>query len=211
MKFIITNFFLIRHFKPREKFIIIFTILFTLVFSFYDFIRGRRGNLEFLLYTTSVLLLLNIGIYLHRKVQFPEYLVMGLSLYGLLHILGGALVWDGTRLYEKSFLFSTLRYDNFIHIIGSLMGALVIHTWLYREDAASSAENYFIYYFGVFLATLGLGVLNEIVELIGVIFFQLQDKVGDYLNNAVDLVYNTIGAIIGILVIDLKKRKIKNN
>ena len=51
--------------------------------------------------------------------------------------------------------------------------------------------------------SLGAGVFNEVVEFIAVVLFQEQNKVGDYYNNAIDLVYNSIGSLTAIVVIDI--------
>jgi len=51
------------------------------------------------------------------------------------------------------------------------------------------------------LVATGFGAFNEIIELLGVVFFQAADGVGTYTNNAVDLVYNTIGAILASIIV----------
>ena len=50
---------------------------------------------------------------------------------------------------------------------------------------------------------LGVGLINEIVELIAVVFLNAQENVGGYLNNAIDLVYNSIGVIVAIILLDM--------
>ena len=47
------------------------------------------------------------------------------------------------------------------------------------------------------LGAIGLGAVNEIIEFISVLLFP-GNGVGGYVNNAIDLVFNTLGAVIAI-------------
>ena len=51
----------------------------------------------------------------------------------------------------------------------------------------------------VVLAVTGVGALNEIFEL-GAVVFTGSTGVGGYYNNALDLIFNLIGAIIGVMI-----------
>ena len=55
-----------------------------------------------------------------------------------------------------------------------------------------------------FVVALGLGALYEIIELFGVSVLGNQE-VGDYMNNALDLVFDFLGAILGGLVISFRE------
>ena len=48
------------------------------------------------------------------------------------------------------------------------------------------------------LASLGIGLLNEILEFTMVVFADAGDAVGGYYNTALDLVFNFIGAVLGV-------------
>jgi len=52
---------------------------------------------------------------------------------------------------------------------------------------------------------LGKISLNEVVELIAVLFVGAGKYVGSYLNNAADLAYNAGGAIIAAIIIAYKR------
>jgi hypothetical protein len=43
---------------------------------------------------------------------------------------------------------------------------------------------------------MGLGAFNKVIELGAVIFLGASGQVGDYLNNAIDLMYNLGGAVL---------------
>lgn len=51
------------------------------------------------------------------------------------------------------------------------------------------------------LIALGIGALNEILEFGAVVFLDAQEAVGDYFNNAADLVFNLIGSVIAVIFI----------
>ena len=56
------------------------------------------------------------------------------------------------------------------------------------------------------LASSSLGALNEIVEFLAVVLFATQG-VGGYINTAIDLVANLLGAIAGVLLMLARQRK----
>ena len=51
------------------------------------------------------------------------------------------------------------------------------------------------------LMALGVGAINEIIEFIAVEFLEAAQQVGDYENNAKDLVFNLFGSFIASLII----------
>ena len=57
---------------------------------------------------------------------------------------------------------------------------------------------------------MGTGALNEVLEFGAVILFGAAKQVGDYLNNALDLVFNLTGSIIACFFIHpYHKKQIK--
>jgi hypothetical protein len=61
------------------------------------------------------------------------------------------------------------------------------------------------------LISLGIGALNELIELIAVVFLGATEGVGGYINNALDIVFNLFGAVISCIYIwfHYEKDKIK--
>ena len=53
----------------------------------------------------------------------------------------------------------------------------------------------------IILIASGIGAFNEIIEFFAVVFFNAAKGVGGYFNNALDLVFNLIGAIIASFII----------
>ena len=50
------------------------------------------------------------------------------------------------------------------------------------------------------LAAIGVGLLNEVVEFGMVVFADAADAVGGYYNTALDLVFNLVGAVMGVFI-----------
>ena len=201
MSFLLRHFLnLFNDFKRKDLVVVIFTLFYLVFFTFYAVIKS---NYEFIFYSLILLLLFELGIYIHKKIQLPAFIVIGLSLLGFMHILGGNIFIDGARLYDKTFLFGAIRYDNIVHFIGSILGTFVLNELFgFLVEKPTVVERRF-YYFSLILMGLGVGLINEIVELIAVVFLNAQANVGGYLNNAIDLVYNSIGVIVAIIILDI--------
>ena len=195
--------FIPQNIYSKEFLVFYFTLFYILFFITYALLQS---NFEFVFYALTLFVLLNLGIYVHQRVQLPEFIVIGLSLFGFLHIVGGNLHIHGVRLYDLFFLDNLLRYDNVVHLIGSVMITLVLHVLFFYYIQDDRRIKLPLYYLSLFLMALGAGVLNEILELFAVINFHAAEEVGDYLNNAVDLVYNAVGVLLAILMIDFYNR-----
>lgn len=192
-------FYSLKDLSKNEKYVFYFTLFYIILFTLHAI---SKKNGEFIFYSITMLLLLEFGIYLNKKVRFPEFIIIGLSLLGLMHILGGNVKFGQTRLYEIFFFNGLLRYDNIVHIFGSAMSTLVLNSMFFSFAIEKLYLKLGLFYFALILMTLGVGVLNELVEFITVIFFNAEEQVGGYINNTVDLVYNLIGALISIIIID---------
>ena len=57
----------------------------------------------------------------------------------------------------------------------------------------------------IVFASMGVGAFNEIIEFLPVLFLS-ETGVGGYYNIAWDIVFNTLGAIVGIIYISLKRK-----
>jgi hypothetical protein len=191
---------LFKGLEQNDLTLVFFTIFYLVFFTVNAIVKS---NYEFILYSLTLLGLLVLGIYIHKQVQLPAFIIIGLSLLGLMHTLGGNIYIDGVRLYDKIFLWDMLRFDNIIHTTGSILATFVLNELFYFLLEKRTIINRRFYYFSLFLMGLGVGLINEIVELMAVVLLNAQDGVGDYLNNAIDLVYNSIGVILAIIILDV--------
>lgn len=148
------------------------------------------------IYTGINLLLIGVFALIHRWARFPTPVLWGVSLVGLGNMLGGVLLIDGRSLYMAEVI-GPIRYDKFFHATAALV--LFFVAWSATERWAGDG-----YHFGgmvlfTFLVTMGGGAVVEIAELIGSTLSDV--SVGDYANNAFDLVANAVGALLGVAIL----------
>lgn len=189
-----------------EKFIVYFTSGYTFVFSINALLRG---NVEFIYYTAMMILSISIIVFIHKRLHFYPIVLMSLSVIGLLHLLGGNIMLGETRLYDYYFIPALFKYDNFVHMVGSAVMVMLAHALLMpilHKDFEMKRHGYFILL--LVIIGMGLGVINELVEFLAVLVFDVGKQVGDYTNNLLDLVFNTIGSAIMAIYLVLTKTKL---
>ncbi len=176
-----------------EKFIVYFTFFYTAVFSINALVNG---NVEFIYYTALMILSISIILLIHRRMHFYPVVLMSLSALGLLHLLGGNIWLGPTRLYDYYFIANLFKFDNLVHMVGSGIMVMLAHALLtpILDDQFERRHGYFIVL--LVLVGMGLGAVNELVEFFAVIIFDVGQQVGDYTNNLLDLVFNTIGSLL---------------
>ena len=168
---------------------------------------GLQRNFEFLIYVGVVLTtLIWIGLSL-KRVDYALSTLIGLSVWGLMHMAGGGIVVGQGRLYDVMLLrWSTtlpiLRYDQVVHMWG--FGSCVLFCYdLLKGQLADARRFPFSLGLVLVMAGLGLGAFNEIVEF-GVTCAVPEAGVGGYLNTALDLCANLVGALLALLFLKIK-------
>ncbi len=197
------------HFKKSHIPILVFTLTY-LIASIIIFLK--KGNSEYVYYVAGVLLLVVIIIVTSSRVDYPDYVLWGLSLLGLLHTLGGSVpIMGGTTvLYDMilvrlSATLPILRYDQFVHIFGFFFMTLLMWAVL-RPLLKPNKGRWVAILFIVVSVGLGTGALGEIMEFIATVVFP-KTLVGDYVNNSLDLVSDLLGALLAGLLIWVRNRK----
>jgi uncharacterized membrane protein YjdF len=163
------------------------------------------GNLEFVVYiVTIVSLMALIGLTL-EKAAFPIPMLWALSFWGLIHMAGGGVPVAGSVLYNLTLLpiaevlgSTILKYDQVVHAYGYGITAWLLHHLLTRHYAETrgSWTAFALPLFGA----MGLGSLNEMIEFTAVLAVP-ETNVGDYVNNALDLCFNALGALVAMLIL----------
>jgi len=181
--------------------------IFTVFFIF-------RGNFEFLVYAATLFPLMWV---IAKTDRFFDYLPVakwGFAVWMLSHMAGGSLHIGGTRLYDIIIVnligspYSILKYDQLVHVFCYFVITLFIYSIVVKmARPAKTKGDRFLIIFIAFAASMGVSALNEIVEFIAVAFFN-STGVGDYYNNALDLVFNAIGAVIALFFME---RRNNNN
>lgn len=156
------------------------------------------------LYTGINLLLLALFALVHRWARFSVPVLWGLSLVGLGNMLGGVILVDGQPLYVAPFL-GPLPYDKFFHAAAGFVMFFV--AWAAVSRWAGEGFHRSGILLTAWLVTLGGGAVVEIAEFVGSTVGGGMVNVGDYGNNALDLVANTVGASLGVVVLLLSRRR----
>ncbi|MEK6822244.1 MAG: hypothetical protein AABY13_00320, partial [Nanoarchaeota archaeon] len=99
---------------------LIANILIVIVFST---IYIARQNYEFLIYIAVIIAFLLIILATNKKVDYPDSVLWGLTLWAFLHMAGGNIEVGDGRLYDLiliplSVTYQVFRYDQLVHIIG---------------------------------------------------------------------------------------------
>lgn len=160
-----------------------------------------RRNYEFLLYVAVIVFFLVVIALTNERVRYPMYLLWGLVAWAVLHLCGGGIrvgdgVLYGVMLVPLSDTLPILRYDQFVHIVGFGVATLLMHhllTPLLRPDIPGKVALSIV----VAMAGLGVGALNEIVEFVATVLVP-ETGVGGYLNTALDLVADLVGAVLAV-------------
>jgi uncharacterized membrane protein YjdF len=198
--------------NSKFKLIFFFTILYLLVFSI---IAWQKGNSEFVYYILLMAILISIIINYYQKIPLSNWSLLGLSMMGFVHLLGGSINIGQTRLYDMWFIEGWLKYDNVVHFTNIFIATLIGYSILAPHFDYRIQRNRILLFFLLILIALGLGTLNEVIELFAVLFLNAQERVGDYLNNAFDLFFDLLGSISACLFLSLylkrKKRSFKED
>ena len=195
--------------KKSEWVLILFNLLYIVAFTIY---YVAKQNYEFMVYIGVLVLLFALVFAIQKRVKFPILILWMLSVWGLLHMLGGGVhLADGTVLYRWIPIelyqgidseFVLLKFDQILHFyIYFVMSFVLAH--LVRNKMRGMKP----IYAGIFvaLASMGLSVINELIEF-GAVLFLGKTGVGGYYNTLLDLLFNTIGAVVGAWVSLLIKR-----
>lgn len=177
------------------------------------------GSNEFILYLGVAPFLMTTLALLHMKITLPISMLWAFSGLILVHCLGGLITLperlptEGKHLlYNYWIIPEKLKYDQVIHLYGNALA-----TWLcwnllrYSisrvvkkdiKDIPARATFLII----CFLAGVGVGALNEVLEFGATQTVRGDTNVGGYVNTGWDLVANTLGGAIAIFLIWLKRR-----
>ena len=181
--------------KEEQRKITILYIATIAYFLISAFFYLNRGNYDFLYTIGLMVILISYFYFKHEDFKFGFEIYLGLSIIAFLHVLGGILHFNGIRLYD--IYFWIFKYDNFVHFVASLIITLISFNLLKPNLQHDFLKKPWKLGFLIVTIAIGLGVFVEIGELISVILFNAGQTVGDYLNNALDLVFNFLGSLAG--------------
>lgn len=193
--------------KKSQIQILIFTLFYLVIFLFVFF---KRANYEFVMYVFVVLFFFALIIFTNKKINYPNFVLWGLSLWGLLHMCGGGILLGsekmrlyGLMLINLSTEYSIFRYDQFVHIVGFFVATLVMFVIL-KPVLKKDFDNWASVSIIIIMAGLGVGALNELIEFLAVVLIP-ETGVGGFVNTSMDLVADLVGAILAMIYIYAKR------
>ena len=191
----------LKNATPGKIILAIITIIYTLIFGF---LYLQRQNYEFVGYVGVMIIAVIFIAYLNSKYNFSLESLIGMSIWGILHMSGGYFIIGDKVLYGH-YIFPFLRFDQFVHAWGFGFSTLLAYYVMRNSFNPNNKIKLSIF---LVLIGMGLGAINEIIEFIAVIVLP-QTGVGGYENTMWDIVFNTLGAIITASYIYIFKNKTK--
>lgn len=198
--------------SPRLR---LFTFFVLSYFAGFFIAALMLGNKEFIFYEAAMAIIIIALIFMDKRVEFTRTALIGLALWGLLHLAGGLmpipLEWadDATNktpvLYNMRIVEWLPRYDQFVHAFGFGVAVIASHEALQAHFKHPLKVNFQIGTI-LFLISMGLGALNEVIEFLAVLTLP-NTNVGGFYNTGWDMISNGVGALIGILYLKLKRHK----
>lgn len=189
-------------FSMAEKAILVFTGLYLAVFTV---LFIRNFNIEFIAYVAVIIFIFALLYGTLDKTKIPASILAGLSLWGLLHMMGGSMPtaegvlynWRMLPVFEGSGELYILKFDQFVHAyLFAVVALLFLHLLL---NYFGNRHSQLLIGFIAVCASMGVGAINEIIEFIAVLTIP-DNNVGGYLNTALDIVFNFVGALLAVLI-----------
>jgi len=184
----------------KADWLILIANLIYLIIAFIIF-WGRK-NYEFLIYVGVIAFFIVLISFLHLKFNFSYFVLIGLSIWGLMHMLGGSIIINGDVFYAY-WLLPFLKFDQFVHLFGFFFATLFAY-YILKPNLANKISWIGISILLVFMG-MGLGVVNEIVEFITVLTVP-ETGVGGYDNTMWDMAFNSIGAILAVIYLNIENK-----
>lgn len=194
--------------RPSHWAVLVFTLAYVIGFAIWFL---AIGNVEFLWYIATLLFFVALIALTIGRTKFPPFILWALSIWGLAHMAGGGIEVGGSVLYALVLIpivgdgeLRILKYDQVVHFYGFAVTALVL--WhLLRTNFPVLRGTATIYCFAA-LGSMGLGCLNELIEFAAVLALP-DTNVGGYYNTALDLAFNSAGAVSAVLLARLMENR----
>lgn len=200
---------LLGKFTTAQKFLLLVNALNVLGFGTYYM---RAFNYEFVAYAVTIVVVVGMLYATLGITRFPTYLIVGVTIWGLLHMMGGSIpTRDGVLyayriapIYDGGGDFYILKMDQVVHaFLYGVVGLMFLH--LLREVVGIRSHRGFIAFVAIFAAA-GFSITNEIVEFLATVSLP-ETGVGGYENTVLDLIFNLGGAAVAVAVHSLVGRR----
>ena len=185
----------------NQLWLLVFNIILVLGFGYYYI---SSFNYEFVAYAVTIAVVIGM-LYLTLPItRFPTVVIAGVTIWGLMHMLGGSVqTVDGVLYAFKIFPFFDgggdfyiLKFDQVVHAY--LYGVVGLMFWhLLTEVVGIKTHQIFIACVSIFAAA-GFSIINEVIEFLAAVNLP-ETGVGGYHNTVLDLIFNLSGATIAVL------------
>lgn len=163
------------------------------------------GNWEFVAYLGVTLFVGLLILSTVKRSGLDRVALWGLSIWGLLHMMGGLIpVGDGVLygwkiypFFDGGGEFYILKMDQVIHFYGFGVSAVVMHQLI--ASRSNPGVNPLMLIFFAWVGAMGLGALNEVVEFLAFVGLD-ETGVGGVYNTGLDLIFNLCGAMTGAIL-----------
>ncbi|MFG0330505.1 MAG: DUF2238 domain-containing protein [Phycisphaerales bacterium] len=155
-----------------------------------------QSNREFVFYAACMILVIALVLYAHRMCRFSGLALWMLSLWGLVHMIGGLVPApgaDASVMYNLWLVDGMLRFDHVVHAYGFAAATLVCWEAL-QPRLSRTPPTTLLLPVSAALMGLGLGAVNELVEFAATRLLP-ETNVGGYENTGWDLVSNAFGCV----------------
>jgi uncharacterized membrane protein YjdF len=151
------------------------------------------NNHEYIYYNFALMGGFVVLLLFYKKIHLKIPMLIGLIILGFLHLAGGNFSINGFKLYQTSL--SVIPYDKIVHTFGSFIITVISYNFIHETLSKADKKKAYLIGFIIIMTGLGIGAIVEIFEFLATIIFE-NTIVGNYANNATDLIANAAGAII---------------
>lgn len=185
-----------------QKALLLINIFLVLGFGLY---YVHAANYEFVAYAGTIAVITAVLFGTLRYTKFPTYILLGITIWGVLHMLGGSLMTADGVLYAYRVYpffdgggdFYILKMDQVIHAF--LYGVVGLMFWHLLRVVIAVRSHLFIVAAVAIFAAAGFSILNEIIEFWAAMNIP-GNGVGGYENTVLDLIFNMAGAFIAVVI-----------
>lgn len=168
-----------------------------------------KGGYEFMIYIGVILFFTLLIWFSMKKIHYSMGLLWALMIWSTLHLMGGGVPFGDAVLYKWIIVplsdnYPIFRFDQLVHAYGFGVTAFVVYTLL-RPFTKTKVSESVALSIVVVTGAMGFGALNEVVEFLATVVAP-ETGVGGYVNNALDLVFNFIGALIALSIMRYRER-----
>ncbi len=183
------------------KTILLFNVIYITLFGAF---AVYRENWEFLFYVSIVGFFFFLLLKKHQTLGLTPGVLWGLSVWGLIHMMGGNIPVNGSVLYNVQLIPIFLKYDQLVHAFG--FGVTTVVGWQLIRPYLKETYNRVTIGILIVMIGMGAGALNETLEFIATVIVP-ETNVGGYLNTSLDLIFNMLGASIAAVYIMSREKK----